>query len=383
MMKHHIGTLCAVSMFLSPCVAGFEATPVEPAANLQQRPDVDNGIIVWAEQIDGDWDVYGLDLLNPDGDLISVADYIGFNQDRPSIWNHTVVWQDDELGHWDIWLTDISDANNPTPYQITPYENDQTNPDIHGNTVVWQDEFAADDWDIYAADITEPNAAVVYLVQLAEADQYFANQQAPSIYRNRLIWQDNNLGDWDIASADLWLKNIPSDQLISVSNLSQKNPTIWGDWIVWQEDFGDGDFDIYAADISDPANPVEYSIIADTAAQTHPDISGHLVVWQDDRNGNFDIYGYNLITRQEFQITTDGADQTNPAISGSLVVWEDSRVTPANIYYTWLDGDVIANCPSRLVGDVDGDCRVNLTDFVRLAEEWLTCGLDPITACTN
>lgn len=385
MMKHQIGILCAVSMilFLNPCAIGFEAAPVNPTSNLQHRPDVDNGVIVWAERIDGDWDVYGLDLFNPGGDLISVADYIGFNQDRPAIWNNYVAWQDDELGHWDIWLTDISDANNPLPYHISPYEDDQTNPAIHGNTLVWQDEFDTNDWDIYAADITEPNAPSIYLVQLTEDDQYSANQQTPRIYRNRLIWQDDDLGNWDIASSDLWLKNTPLDRLLSASNLPQENPAIWGDWVVWQEDFGNGDFDIYAADISDPANPVEYVLVADAAAQTNPDISGHLVVWQDDRNSNFDIYGYNLITRQEFQITTDGADQTNPAISGSLVVWEDSRVTPANIYYAWLDGDVIAGCPNRLTGDVDGDCRVNLADFVRMAEEWLTCALDPISACVN
>ena len=382
MMKHQIEILCAVStiLLLNPCVTGFESAPVVPMGNLQKTPDVDNGVVVWAERIEGDWDVYGLNLLNPDGELIPVADYIGFNQKRPAIWNNYVVWQDDEWGDWDIWLTDISDASNPLPYHITPFENNQMIPQIHGNTVVWRDEFAADDWDIFAADITEPNRPSVYVV-----DAYDYNQQSPAVYRNRVVYQDDYFVDWDILFADIWLTNAPQNtELISdEAALNQENPAIWGNTVVCQVDIGNGNYDILKVDISDPSSPVVTAIATGTAIQKNPDISGHIVVWQDDRNENFDIYGYNLITRQKFQITTDGADQTNPAISGSLVVWEDSRVTPANIYYTWLDGDVVADCPNRLSGDVDGDCRVNLVDFVLMAEAWLTCALDPISACMN
>jgi beta propeller repeat protein len=385
MMKHQIEILCAVCLILGlgPSVGAFEVFPVWSTGNVQETPDVDNGTVVWSELVEGDWDVYGFDLLDPSAPQpIDVAAYIDSDQTRPAIWDHTVAWQDNELGDWDIWLTDITDAADPLPYQISPYESNQTHPAIHGNTVVWQDEFDTDDWDIYAADVTDPTAPDVYLVQLTDKDHYYANQQAPCIYRHRLIWQDNWLGDWDVASADLWLKKTPLDQFISASSLQQENPAIGGDWVVWQEDFGDGDFDIYAADISDPASPVESALVENASSQINPDISGHLVVWQDNRNGNWDIYGYNLITREEFQITTDLADQTNPAISGSLVAWEDSRVTPVTIYYTWLDGDAIADCPNKLAGDIDGDCQVNLTDYVRMAQNWLACALEPATACT-
>ena len=385
-MKHQIETLCALSVFLSlsPFAAAFEVFPAWTTGNIQESPDVDNGKIVWQQDMgDNGWDIYGVGLLGQGAPVFFIVDKLELDQKNPAIWNDRVVYQDNSFEDWDVYVSDISDVNNPLPYNISPYENNQSNPAIHGNTVAWQDEFDANDWDIYVADTTDPNAPDVYLVQLTDEDQYYANQQAPCIYRNRLIWQDDWQGDWDIASADLWLKTTPLDRFLSASNFHQENPAIWGDWVVWQEDFGDGDFDIYAADISDPANPVEFALVSDTAAQINPAISGHLVVWQDDRNGDFDIYGYNLITREEFQITTDGNNQTNPAISGSLVVWEDSRVTPANIYYTWLEGDVIADCLNKLTGDVDGDCRVNLIDFALMGEEWLSCALNPITACTN
>jgi beta propeller repeat protein len=169
---------------------------------------------------------------------------------------------------------------------------------------------------------------------------------------------------------------------VSASSLPQTAPSIYGSTVVWQEDFGGGDFDIYAADISDPANPVEYSLVDNTAAQTAPDIYGHIAVWQDNRSGNWDIYGYNMVTRQEFQITSDPADQTNPAVWENLAVWEDNRSGVSQIYAAWLDGVEIANCPAPLPGDTNGDCRINLDDFVLLAENWLTCTLEPIEACS-
>ncbi len=47
----------------------------------------------------------------------------------------------------------------------------------------------------------------------------------------------------------------------------------------------------------------EFQITTDLNDQLFPSIHGDIVVWEDDRNGNSDIYGYNLSTNQEFQIT--------------------------------------------------------------------------------
>ena len=49
----------------------------------------------------------------------------------------------------------------------------------------------------------------------------------------------------------------------------------------------------------------EFQITTDASSQRKPTIHGDVVVWQDFRNGNKDIYGYNLSTEAEFQITTN------------------------------------------------------------------------------
>jgi beta propeller repeat protein len=60
----------------------------------------------------------------------------------------------------------------------------------------------------------------------------------------------------------------------------------------------------------------------ESTIQQYPAIYGNVVVWKDDRNGNWDIYGYDLSTENEFQITEDVSDQEWPAIYGNTVVWK-------------------------------------------------------------
>ena len=57
--------------------------------------------------------------------------------------------------------------------------------------------------------------------------------------------------------------------------------------------------------------------------QSGPAIYEDIVVWTDNRNGNLDIYGYNLTTKEEFQITKDMHDQSGPAIYEDIIVWTD------------------------------------------------------------
>jgi beta propeller repeat protein len=76
----------------------------------------------------------------------------------------------------------------------------------------------------------------------------------------------------------------------------------------------------------------EFPISTDTGDQYDPALYGSTVVWVDDRNGNEDIYGYNLSTYQKLRITSDPRDQCNPAIYENIVVWQDYRNNNWEIY---------------------------------------------------
>ncbi len=98
-------------------------------------------------------------------------------------------------------------------------------------------------------------------------------------------------------------------------------PRVSGDTVVWTDD-RNGNGDIYGYDLS---TNKEFPICTNEAYQGWADIRDNIVVWQDERNGNSDIYGYDLCTGTEFPICTELHRQIKPLVSGNMVVWGDSR----------------------------------------------------------
>ena len=71
-----------------------------------QHADVDNNVVVWQDQRNGNWDIYGCNLTN--GAIFQITDH-GADQTHPaisfspSLKGYVVVWQDDRNGTWDIY----------------------------------------------------------------------------------------------------------------------------------------------------------------------------------------------------------------------------------------------------------------------------------------
>jgi len=114
---------------------------------------------------------------------------------------------------------------------------------------------------------------------------------------------------------------------ITTDSPNQYNPAIYESIVVW-EDLRNGNKDIYGYDMS---TQEEFPICTDPRDQSSPVIYGDIVVWEDTRNRSNtceqcrDIYGYNMSTQEEFPICTDPHDQSSPAIYGDVVVWQDER----------------------------------------------------------
>ena len=75
-----------------------------------------------------------------------------------------------------------------------------------------------------------------------------------------------------------------------------------------------------------------HNITHDPNLQVNPKISGRRIVWEDGRNGNRDIYVYNLDNNEEIRITM-GGDQEHPDIKGKYVAYWDLFFAPR---YIWV-----------------------------------------------
>jgi len=381
-----IKCLVAVSFIIAICVPQLPADTwqefaVAPFDYDQLSPDIDGSIVVWQEEVEyegvRDWDIFGSDIDDFTGEsLLYIAEYLD-DQITPVISGNLVAFSSYVETDYDILASDISDPETidyfPVSQQIYV---DEQNPAIHGNTVVWQDNRyedsqAGSDMDVFGADVHSIDYIVDFLVTpYGHDDQIGYDQQKPAIWRNRVVSETNYFGDFDIMSSDVWLKDNPDESAILYDEGQQTNPAISGDIVVWQDD-ASGDSDIYAADISNPDLPEIFEVAFVEGQQVNPDIDGNIVVWQDNYAGNWDIYGYNITTGREFVICDNGYDQKNPAISGNTVVWEDNRDGVWQIYAIILDGSKIADCEVNPDGDLNGDCKVDLSDLAILSANWL------------
>jgi beta propeller repeat protein len=140
------------------------------------------------------------------------------------------------------------------------------------------------------------------------------------------------------------LLEINETYLITDNPANQDNPNIDGNYIVWQDD-RNGNWDIYMFDLKTTS---EVQITSDKSDQVNPKIFGDIIVWKDMRNQqgvpetfpldyNSDIYYYNLSSKQEFQLTTNNQAQFAPDIYKESIIWLDYRSGNAEVYKYDLD----------------------------------------------
>lgn len=128
-------------------------------------------------------------------------------------------------------------------------------------------------------------------------------------------------------TADMYLYDLSTGQQRKIPGTN--SPRIFrglatdGRSIVWA-DSRNGNFDVFIYNI---ANGTETQLSKNPSDQEYPAIDGTKVVWTDTRrSNNYDIYLYDLADQLFSRITTDAAKFPNmPKISGTRIVWEDLR----------------------------------------------------------
>jgi len=119
-----------------------------------------------------------------------------------------------------------------------------------------------------------------------------------------------------------------AESQITTNILDQESPAVYGDIIVW-EDKRNGNLDIYMYNLT---SATETQITTDGADQGFPAVYGDIIVWMDTRNLGWDIYMYNLTSSTETRITTGNQLSGLPVVYGDIIVWIDNRNGNWDIY---------------------------------------------------
>ncbi len=352
---------------------------ISDAIGAQQSPavafDGTNYLVVWRDSRSGLDDIYGTRVtpsgivLNTAGIPISTAaEYQFFPDVSFDGTNYMVVWQDQRNGAYDIYGSRVNQDGivlDPAGIQISGATNEQNRPsiDFDGNNyfVAWEDYRSGSAYDIYGSFITPDgtvlNGEGIPISTAADA------QSSPSVSfdgTNYLVtWHDRRDGsNYDIFGARVNQSGVvqePSGIPISNIDVYQIGPAVIpysGQWLVVWKDNRNGNYaDIYGSRISASGTVTDPSgiLIASSAqAQSMPavasDGTNYLVVWQEDRGGGPDIYGMRInasgrqLDEDAIAISTSVGNQEEPAVAFDndsiyLVVWQDDRSGSGNDIY--------------------------------------------------
>ena len=303
----------------------------------QRFPALYEDIIVWQDNRNGNWDIYGYNLETREEFQITVDLN---HQIYPVIYGDIVFWVD---GRYDLdtiqgynLLTkeDILLPRHPKPYG---------KPAFYGTVIVWEGPSNICGYDLSTQ-------------ELFQLSIYSASQQNPSIFKDIIVWEE-----WRDRYLTIYGYNLRTQEEIPIgskgrffrSGEDQINPVIYNDLVIWLEGRRDGDIYGYNLTTRERITIAEasfrecYSSSDWWTSTRRPAVYEDIVIWVDCKNSNRDIYGYNLLTGQEFQVTSSKKNQQSPALYRNTVVWEDNRNGNWDIYGFSLSSPVNAVPNSR------------------------------------
>ena len=197
-------------------------------------------------------------------------------------------------------------------------------PRISGDRVVWQQD-PRGDWDIAGATIDPATLAPVSTYSICRARKAQTN---PDIDGQIVTWQDKRSGGFDIRAREFGSPSV----VICNGRHGQDSPRVgdgWIAWVDWRNKSTGGD--IYARRFS--SGPVK-AICRARRAQKEPDVSGGFIVWTDWRNvahpeggstdtpRDTDIRAWDLTTGTSFRVAHTSAMECEPDIDGGTVVYD-------------------------------------------------------------
>lgn len=323
--------------------------PICTASGYQQYPAIYGDKIVWQDKRNGNWDIYMYDLSTKKETQITNEPH---NQIYPAIYGDKIVWQDNRNGNADIYMYDLSTGQER---QITTHPSSQEYPAIYGDKIVYIDFRINGYPDIFMYDLSTGQEVPICTDS--------ADQLRPAIYENKIVWQDER-NNPDTHYSDIYMYDLSTkkETQITTYRYYDVTPAIYGNKIVWWR-YADpgGDSRIMIYDIS---TGQETEIPDSKYRASWPAIYENKIVWQaylDSHQPYTDIYMYDISTGETVVVCSAPGNQERPKIYGDRIVWQDYRNGNWDIYMYDLAADTTPpTTPQNLTATVVGLGEIDL-----------------------
>jgi beta propeller repeat protein len=387
-----LGLIMILSIIISGAVSAStpkNGVPVCTNKYQQSHPDIYQDKIVWT-------------------DVMNTKDYKSYILVKDLKTGKTTMC--DPVPQLMSQLADQKQVRKALGYQGSPTGGDAK---VYGNTIIWEgsyDEDMGDDASDYGiGEDFQDNCQDIYMWNIPNKKfsilprygpgKYNYHKMWPAISGNRIVWEDNRNGDWEIYMYDIASKH---ETRITYNSKNQGNVAIYGNIVAWIDYRNKGSTtnnDVYMYNIANHITSrvtlksgfydyikinannifyynsgkiVKYSTLTKktvTVLNSACDyaVTNNKIVWTDFRNANDDIYMKDLTTGKETPVCTAPGTQCHPAIYGSKIVWEDWRNGNADIYmkdvsivYDNIAPKVSTTTPTNLKTGISRTSAINI-----------------------
>ncbi len=308
----------------------------------------------------------GTETIDSDGKEIRITDD-PLRQAEPGISGNYIVWHDERAGAFN-YIYDISKGGPEMP--ITEDVMNEEYHDISGNRLVWNTGFPYYKLNVY--DISSGQSQTVRSdlhvndayaisgdlvvwedessIQIFDISSFLefsvslnpTSFQEIAISSNHIVWTGVN----DSGILNLFMYNMITSEIRQVTNNDANSYSFYsfisGKYIVWLHmSMLEENIYSYNIDTNGPMMPITAS-----DSVNYPNISGNRIVWSEERDGNRDIYMYDISLGNEIQISNSGSAYQS-SIFRNRIVWADLRSGNSDIYLYAGDGigDNSDKCP--------------------------------------
>ncbi|MCR4280568.1 MAG: hypothetical protein NUV82_04050 [Candidatus Komeilibacteria bacterium] len=262
--------------------------------------DITDGYIVYTELSDGKYSLYLYNMES--GDKEKIAEQYDIFQ--PSIDDREIVWVD----AYHSKRLRLYNINSGESYLLAGHNpwNVDLNPHLEDGLVSFTR------WDFY----TNGSAIMAYDI---------VNQKFNGL-NNMLTKKQTN--QWHVGQTIVWQENVNDHEKIFIYNVADDTrkediwtvgqdryfPKIHNNHLIWDS--------LNAVYVKNIETEVVKEIRGSNYANYNSDINGDNVIYQSQRNGNTDIYLYNLSGDEEINVSLDAATDKNARFSKEYIAWQ-------------------------------------------------------------